>query len=197
MASCWSCSTVTPVDALLCPACGVVLRPDPSTTPFARLGLPTRYALDDKELERAWLTRSSKVHPDRFVKKTDRERRFAVEQTAALNDAKRAVQDPFDRASWLVRHAGVDDGKLEQRLLVSLMEARERAEESEADKQAVVVESVARYRSLASSLAPLLASLEDQQALARAGRALGEMKTLARLVMDLGGPRLIATLDGR
>ena len=194
---CWSCASATAEDALLCPTCGVVLQPDPKATPFARLALPVRFAIDSKELERAWLVRSSKVHPDRFVKKPDRERRFAVEQTAALNDAKRAIADPFDRASWLVRHAGVADGPLEQRLLLSLMEARERAEENGDAQRAVIDESAARFHSLASSLPPLLASLDDSAALHRAARALAEMKTLARLVADLGGPKLIATLDGR
>ena len=200
--ACWSCATPVALlegdaSALTCAACGVVLQPDPQATPFARLGLPLRFDVEDQQLERAWLLRSSKVHPDRFVKKTDRERRFAVEQTAALNDAKRAIQDLFDRASWLVRHGGIVDGPLDQRLLMSLMEARERAEESASDKQAVVDESVARYRVLASSLAPLLISVDDKPSLAKAARALAEMKTLARLVADLRGPHLIATLDGR
>jgi molecular chaperone HscB len=156
-----------------------------------------RFDVDDKEIERAWLLRSSKVHPDRFVKKTDRERRFAVEHTAALNDAKRAIKDPFDRATWLVRHAGIDAAALDQRLLVLLMEARERAEESESDKRAIVDDSAARFHALAASLAPLLSALDATPALQKAARALAEMKTLARLVADLGGPTLIATLDGR
>jgi molecular chaperone HscB len=169
--------------------------PDPRATPFDVLGVPMQFALDAKEIDRAWLTKSRAFHPDRFVGKPDRERRLAAEHTVALNDAKRAIEDPFDRAVWLVRHAGVAEAKLEQQLLVSLMEARERADEGE--KDAVIAESVARFRELAAQLATLLANLDDKPALAKASRALAEMKTLARLVADLGGPKLIATLDSR
>lgn len=164
-------------------------------TPFEVLGLPMQFALDAKEIDRAWLTKSRAVHPDRFVGKPDRERRLAAEQTVALNDAKRAIEDPFDRAVWLVRHAGIVDANLDQRLLVSLMEARERADEGE--KEAVVAESVARFRALAGELAVLMRDLDDKAALGKAARVLAEMKTLARLVADLGGPKLIATLDAR
>lgn len=169
--------------------------PDPRATPFAVLGLPMQFALDAKEIDRAWLTKSRAFHPDRFVGKPDRERRLAAEHTVALNDAKRAIEDPFDRAVWLVRHAGVAEAKMEQRLLVELMDARERADDGA--KDAVVSESTARFRVLATELALLMANLDDKAALARASRALAEMKTLARLVADLGGPKLIATLDGR
>src|SRR6185436_2574693 len=88
MIACWSCAKDAE-GALSCPHCGVVQPADPRTTPFARLGLPVRFGVDDKSLERAWLDRSRKVHPDRFAAKSDKERRFAVEQTAALNDAMR------------------------------------------------------------------------------------------------------------
>lgn len=169
--------------------------PNPRATPFDVLGLPMKFELDAKEIDRAWLTKSRVFHPDRFVGKPDRERRLAAEHTIAINDAKRAIADPFDRAQWLVTRAGVVEAKLEQRLLVALMEARERADEGE--KDAVLHESVARYRELASSLVALFANLEDRAALEKAARALAEMKTLARLVADLGGPRLIATLDAR
>lgn len=169
--------------------------PDPRATPFDVLGLPIQFAFEARAIDRAWLTKSRAFHPDRFVGKTDRERRLAAEHTVALNDAKRAIDDPFDRAVWLVRHAGVVEANLEQRLLVLLMEARERADEGQ--KDAVVAESVARFRVLATELDAHMANLDDKAALARASRALAEMKTLARLVADLGGPKLIATLDGR
>lgn len=195
--ACWSCAGPT-AEAQLCPSCGVVLPADLAATPFARLGLPVRFDVDEQEMERAWLLRSSKVHPDRFVKRSDRERRFAVEQTAALNDAKRAVKDPFDRATWLVAYAApAQVAHLDPRLLMSLMEARERAQESAAEQQLVVDAAVARFRSLAAALPQLLSSLSDQPALAKAQRALAEMKTLARLASDLGGPALIAGIDLR
>ena len=89
------------------------------TDPFSILGYDKpRFHIDAKELERAYLDRSRKVHPDRFATKSDAERRQAAQQMVALNDAYRAIQEPFDRATWLVRKAGVDAQKMDQRLLV-------------------------------------------------------------------------------
>jgi Fe-S protein assembly co-chaperone HscB len=198
-ARCPRCQSIyEAASALACPSCGALVPPHPRATPFERLGIePARFEIDEKELERAWLQRSRAVHPDRFVKKEADERRHAAEQTAALNDALRALKDPFDRASWLVANSGLDVARLDQRMLMELMEARERAEESEDEKRAVVGESEARFQLLLRELTNHLRDLHDREALERAARALAEMKTLARLVSDLGGPRLIATLDER
>jgi molecular chaperone HscB len=206
--TCWSCAQ--PVDlavgTALCPQCGVVQPVDTRATPFARLGLPLKFTVDDKVLDRAWLDRSRKVHPDRFATKSDKERRFAVEQTAALNEAARALRDPYDRAAWLVQRAGVAVAGLDQALLAELMEAREEAEESAEGKARVVGDARARFAMAQADVAGVLAkvdALDDGYAssasgeLKRVARTLAEMKTLARLVDDLGGGKLISTLDGR
>ncbi len=191
---CWSCAAPVTAGDVKCAACGKV-QPAGRATPFERLGLPATLDIDDKELERAWLQRSRQVHPDRFARASDAEKRYAAEQTAALNDAYRAVKDPFDRASWLVDAAlggaTTDKGGLDPALLVELMEARERAEGSAEEAARVVDESKARFAALMASLGPALAEPR------KAARVLAEMKTLARLVADLGGGKLIATLSER
>lgn len=197
--TCWGCGTAVEGAApQRCPACGAVQPPVPGASPFARLGVdPPRFDVDERELERAWLARSRAVHPDRFARKSDQERRYAAEQTVALNDAWRAIRDPWDRASWLVKSRGIDTARLDQSLLVGLMEERERAEESDTGRQAVVADNAARFRALAAALPALLVQLDDVASLKRAGRVLAEMKTRARLVADLDGPRLIESLDAR
>lgn len=195
-AKCWSCSADIIVGAATCSSCNAILPPG-KATPFERLGIETLFAVDDKTLERAWLTRSRAVHPDRLAKKSPADRRYGAEQTAALNDAYRAIKDPFDRAVWLVKSAGVDVATLDQALLVELMEAREAAEQSADGRARVISVSSARFDDLQAGLAAQLKDLADKPQVERAGRALAEMKTLARLVDDLGGPKLIATLGER
>lgn len=196
---CWSCASASPhPGATHCPACGVVQPPAIGLSPFLRLGLdPPRYSIDEQELERAWLRCSRTVHPDRYVKKSDQERRYAAEQTVALNDAWRSIRDPWDRAHWLVTQGGIDVNRLDQGLLLSLMEDRETAEESEDKKGAVIERNSTDFRALAAQLPHLLENLDDRPSLAKAGRVLAEMKTRARLVADLGGVRLIASLETR
>jgi molecular chaperone HscB len=191
-----------------CAACGVVVEPHPAATPFARLGLPRpRFAVDDAQLERSWLQRSRLVHPDRYARRPDAERRAAAQQTAALNDAWRALRVPFDRAAWLVRSVGVVEPALAQALLVDFMEAREEAATSEAHRGAVVERSSARFHDVMARAAAELRVVDEADAwstpttelprVRRAAAMLAEARTLARLVADLGGPALIPTLAGR
>jgi molecular chaperone HscB len=192
-----------------CPSCGVVVAPVPHATPFARLGLSVpRFGVDEGTLERAWLARSRQVHPDRFARRTDGERRAAALQTAALNDAWRAIRAPFDRAVWLTRSVGVNEPALPTAALVELMEAREEAAVDATNRDAVVARSVARFAEVMSRATAALAIVDDADGwttpttatlteVRRAAASLAEARTLARLVADLGGPRLIPTMAER
>src|SRR5437899_2895742 len=107
---CWSCGVSrAPTDAL-CPACGKVQPPTPPQgvlDKFAVLGLPRAYELDERALEETFRALSRKLHPDRFVRATPRERRFSLEQTTLLNDAYRTLRDPVRRAEHLLALRGV------------------------------------------------------------------------------------------
>src|SRR3989440_6338209 len=107
---CWSCGdSRAPTDAL-CPACGTVQPPPPPQgvlDKFAVLGLPRGYELDERALEETFRALSRKLHPDRFVRATPRERRFSLEQTTLLNDAYRTLRDPVRRAEHLLALRGV------------------------------------------------------------------------------------------
>ncbi len=208
---CRSCGA--PFDAALapltCPSCKALVPPHPSASSFVRLGLDRpRFVVDEKALEASWLQRTRVVHPDRAVRKSDAERRFAVEQTAALNDAWRLVRIPFDRAALLLTTAGVPEPPLRQALLVAFIEAREEAESSPAHKAAVVADGVARFEALMAKVEAELRIVDDVVGgygnpsaeavrLRQVGALLAEARTLARLVDDLGGPRLLPSLTVR
>lgn len=179
---------------------------DPRATPFAVLGYEApRFGVEERDLERAWLDRARRVHPDRFAARPDAERRAAAEHTVALNEAYRRLRDPYDRAVWLVRAAGVPDSTLDSGLLVELMELRERAEDDAGEREAVVTEARARFDALAHSVRERLLQVDavpsgyaaPSEALKQVAHKLAAMKTWARLVDDLGGGKLISTLDGR
>lgn len=206
--ACRLCGTVTDGASapIACPSCGAVLPVHPQVSPFALLGLERpRFAVDAKTLERGWLERSRRVHPDRFARKSEGERRCAAEQVAALNDAKRQIFEPWDRAAWLVRYAGVPPATLAPARLMELMELREQAEEGDGARALVVAQARQRFAAGLETLRTALAPLDEANdgytspapALHRAAGLLAELKMLARLVDDLGGGRLIATLDGR
>jgi molecular chaperone HscB len=190
-----------------CPSCGLIVPPHPHATPFARLGLSSpRFDVDDKALEGAWLQLSRKLHPDRYAQKSDAERRFSVEQTAALNDAYKLWRDPFSRAAWHFARADIREPKAPQALLLELMDARETAEEGPTQKAAVVASSTHRFELERERLLRNLSALGNdisssspgvRAVLEREAERLATLRMLARLVDDLGGARLMPSLSHR
>lgn len=178
------------------------MAPHPQSSPFARLGVPVAFRQDPAALEQAWLQRSRQVHPDRFVKKPDAERRAAAEQSAAVNDAWRTLREPFSRAVWLLTSCGVVEPKLPQARLIALMQAREDAEDA-AGRVRVVDNAGREFAALFAEVEQKLIAVDDggwvvgNGALKGIAASLAELRTLARLSADLGGPTLIPSLDGR
>lgn len=204
MSRCRSCDHVfDAVSApLRCPACQAVTSPHPQASPFALLGVPVAFVQDAAALEQAWLSRTRQVHPDRFAKKPDVERRAAAEQSAAVNDAWRTLKEPFARAVWLLKSRGVVEPALPQARLFALMEAREEAEESASGKARVVADTVARFESIFAVVQQRLAAVDvvgwssvPVADLSPVAAQLAELRTLARLSVDLGGPVLAALAE--
>jgi DnaJ-domain-containing protein 1 len=96
--------------------------------PFELLGLPARFDIKTKEIERAYLARAAAVHPD-LAGGDD-----TPEQSAALNRAKAVLQEPELRANALLTRLGgpgkSEDKSLPGGFLMGIMETREAIEEA-------------------------------------------------------------------
>lgn len=97
--TCWRCHER--VESPVCVGCGAVQPPPAEIDPFALLGLPRRYHLDPGAAKRRYLDLQRAAHPDRHVARPAVERRMALQWTAALNEARRVVEDDRRRARWL------------------------------------------------------------------------------------------------
>ena len=113
---CWRCEAPTE-GAVRCPACAVVLPPDPQRTAFARLGLPEQFDQPQGAIDAARRERLLAVHPDRFARAHPVERALALAHAININDAARILEDRFDRLRYLIAqrapHLGpvrMDDG---------------------------------------------------------------------------------------
>ncbi|HEV3142629.1 MAG TPA: Fe-S protein assembly co-chaperone HscB [Gemmataceae bacterium] len=73
---------------------------------FERLGLPRRFALDLREVERQYLARSRALHPDFHQLGATSEQQASLESTARLNEAYGVLRDPFRRAEYLLKLEG-------------------------------------------------------------------------------------------
>lgn len=94
--------------------------------PFDILGLDPAFDIDAAALQRAYLERSAALHPDHAGEDSGAE-------AAALNEAKRTLEDPERRAEALLRRLGGpardQDRSLPPGFLQEIMTLREQIEE--------------------------------------------------------------------
>ena len=74
---------------------------------FALFGLTERFDLDLEALAKAYRAIQSSVHPDRFVRAMDADRRLAMQMSTHANEAFRTLNDPVQRALYLCSRHGV------------------------------------------------------------------------------------------
>lgn len=75
---------------------------------FELFGLPQRFHLDLTQLEQAYRGIQSQVHPDRFVRASDTERRVSMQSATQVNEAYRTLKNPLFRARYLLALHRVD-----------------------------------------------------------------------------------------
>jgi len=160
---------------------------------FELFGLPPRYRFDGETLERAYRALQSQVHPDRFAGGTDAERRSALQSSARVNEAYRALKDPVLRAQHMLGLQGIDalaetDTALPFDFLERQLERREAAD------AAIEVRDVRALSALVDDIlresrdreAVLAAALDDAHAYDDARTQVRELKFLHKLAADLG-----------
>lgn len=106
--SCWKCGEPS-AQSLFCRFCNTLQAP--SSDYYRFLGLERRLSLDPADLQRRFYSLSRLVHPDRYLRSTANEQRFALEATALLNDAYRTLRDPVARAEYFLKEEGFDGGE--------------------------------------------------------------------------------------
>jgi molecular chaperone HscB len=68
-------------------------------------------SLDVAGLQKRFYELSRQLHPDRYTRKSERERQFSLEATAILNDGYRTLRDPVKRAEYVLKQNGLDIGE--------------------------------------------------------------------------------------
>lgn len=127
---CWHCQSLLERAIPACPACEKI-QPPCGENVFARLTLAITYDIVPAELEHAYLLALRRFHPDRLVDAAQKERLFAQQHTAAINQAYRQLKNPYERALALlrVRHGTEFDQQPDSPdLLLEIFELREQAD---------------------------------------------------------------------
>ncbi len=116
---------------IACVGCGAFQTPPTHVDPFLVLGLPRAWHIDKAKLEANYRELARKIHPDRQGAKSQADRRLALQWTANVNFARRALLDDTKRA-WFLATGSVEPPERGLRLspafLAEMFEWREEEE---------------------------------------------------------------------
>lgn len=159
---------------------------------FALFGLAPRYRLDAGQLDAAYRKLQSEVHPDRHAAAAEAERRLALQSSARVNEAYRALKNPVDRAQYLLGLNGIEamsetDTALRPEFLERQLERREAVSDAAASGDRRELDALlAKVRAEISDLEHVLESeLDREHALDSARTTVRELKFLSKLVADI------------
>jgi len=159
---------------------------------FALFGLPPQYRFDPARLDAAYRALQTQVHPDRFAAAGESERRLALQSSARVNEAYRALKDPVGRAQYLLSLHGVDatsetDTALPLDFLERQLERREAVDEARSAGQTGRLEALlAEVRAEIAALEPALAdTLDNERSWESARAGVRELQFLSKLAADI------------
>ena len=75
---------------------------------FELFGLPVDFIVDSAQLAARYRELQRVVHPDRFAKATEQERRLSLQKATMVNEAFQVLRDPLARARYLLALHGID-----------------------------------------------------------------------------------------
>jgi len=158
---------------------------------FDLFGLPSSFHLDPAELERAYRDLQSRVHPDRFVRAGDAERRSSMQSATRVNEAYRTLKDPLARARYLLELQNVDveaerNTAMPADFLQQQMHWREAVEEAAGESGALLALRSRLAAEMTGHYAALESSLDREGDLALAAGAVRKLMFLERLREELG-----------
>jgi molecular chaperone HscB len=165
---------------------------DFSRNHFELFGLPPRFALDGAALDAAWCALQSRVHPDRFAHADATQKRLALQASARVNEAYRALRDPVSRAEYLLSLHGIDatresDTALPFDFLERQLERRERADEAAAahDVDALAAVQAELQQDARVREAAIAGLIDARGAFAEARTPVRELRFLRKVGEDL------------
>lgn len=106
--NCWHCGTPD-AGSIFCRYCNSLQAPVPDYYEF--FDLPRNLSVDGGVLQKKFYQLSGLLHPDRYTRRSEQEKRYSLEASSILNDAYRVLRDPIQRAEYVLKEAGFDIGE--------------------------------------------------------------------------------------
>jgi molecular chaperone HscB len=165
---------------------------DFSRNHFELFGLPARYSFDAADLDRAYRALQHEVHPDRHAGGGEAEQRLALQSSARVNEAYRALKDPVTRAQYLLSLHGIEafsenETALPVDFLERQLERREAAEAALGRRDADALAALqADVRADVRAVEQRIAELLDRDGAWEAARGhVREFRFLTKLAADI------------
>jgi molecular chaperone HscB len=100
---------------------------------YQLFALPKAMFVDHELLDLRYKNLQRELHPDNYANGSDAEKRWSMQATSLLNQARRVLLDPLSRAIYLLSLEGVDlnaetDTRMSGEFLMLQMELREELE---------------------------------------------------------------------
>lgn len=132
---------------------------------FELFSLAAAFRIDRERLDSAYREIQSTVHPDKFARLSDAERRMSMQWATHANEAYRTLKQPIDRARYLLALHRVDTQEenntaMPMDFLMEQMELREAIGEARAQRNLMALEKL--QASLKAQTGMLLERLESQ-----------------------------------
>jgi molecular chaperone HscB len=147
---------------------------------FTLFGLPRAFRIDSSALDERFRELQACVHPDRFARAGESERRVSLQWATRVNEAYQTLKNPLSRAQYLLDLAGrgADKGTaMPPEFLMEQMEWREAVAEARRAREVSELESLRhrvrqRMNAAYGRLAELIDDERDHAAAADAARRL-------------------------
>ena len=114
---------------------------------FELFHLPQQYAVDLKALDQAYREVQNQVHPDKFARSPDAEKRVAMQWATRANEAYQTLKSPLKRATYLCELNGVElqaesNTAMAPAFLMQQMEWREALDDARAGRDLDALEGL-------------------------------------------------------
>ena len=153
---------------------------------YELFGLQPRFKLDLSELEQAYRSLQSRVHPDKFVHAGDAERRASMQSATQVNEAYRTLKSPLARARYLLTLHHIDvksetNTAMAPEFLQEQMQWREAVEDAAARPAELTALALRLGREMQEHYAQLERHLDGEGDYPRGADAVRKLMFLERL----------------
>uniref|UniRef100_A0A5S6R0N1 J domain-containing protein n=1 Tax=Trichuris muris TaxID=70415 RepID=A0A5S6R0N1_TRIMR len=135
--TCWNCHEIVDctTDKFFCRSCDFVQPPLTCGDYFGFFDLPKGFSVDVELLRKRFRALQFSLHPDKFTRRSEKERAFSEEQAAKINTAYFTLLKPLPRAVYLLSLHGFsveEEGNqdfVSPEVLMEMLEANEELDE--------------------------------------------------------------------